>query len=147
MQGGGDIPLTPDERARLERLEKRIAASADNIEQALDFVDRLADSGVLAGMTAGLEEFDENFSAMTRPDVMTMVANIMMLLGLLSQLPYEGGFKLAMDGPEAIERAYPRFRERTEPMHVREAIEILRSADVAAALELMVAVLRSQRGA
>jgi uncharacterized protein YjgD (DUF1641 family) len=139
--------LTPGERARLERLQKRLAASADNIEQALDLVDRLADSGVLAGVTAGLEEFDENFSAMTRPDVMTMVANMMMLLGLLSQLPYEGGFKLAMDGPEAIERAYPRFRERSEPMRMREAVEIMRSPDVAAALELMVAVLRSQRSA
>ena len=147
MQGASDSSLTPDERARLERLEKRIAASADGIEQALDFVDRLADSGVLAGMNAGLEEFDENFSAMTRPDVMTMVANMMMLLGLLSQLPYEGGFRLAMDGPEAIESAYPRFRERTDPMRMREAIEILRSPDVAAALEMLVAVLRSQRGA
>jgi uncharacterized protein YjgD (DUF1641 family) len=147
MQAGGDSSPTPDERARLERLEKRLAASADEIEQALDLVDRLADSGVLAGLNAGLEEFDENFSAITRPDVMTMVANLMMLLGLLGQLPYEGGFKLAMDGPEAIGEAYPRFRERQEPMRMREAVEILRSPDVAAALELMVTVLRSQRGA
>ena len=144
MEAGGDS-LTPDERARLARLQKRLAASADNIEQALDLVDRLADSGVMAGVTAGLEEFDENFSAMTRPDVMTMIANMMMLLGLLSQLPYEGGFRLAMDGPEAIEGAYPRFRERQDPMRVREAIDILRSPDVAAAIEMMVAVLRSQR--
>ena len=51
-----------------------------------------------------------------------------------------------MDGPEAIGEAYPRFRERTEPMKLREAIEILRSPDVAAAMEMLVAVLRSQRG-
>ena len=51
MQAGGDSSLTPDERARLERLEKRLAASADQIEQAIDLVDRLADSGVLAGNT------------------------------------------------------------------------------------------------
>ena len=36
--------------------------------------------------------------------------------------------------------------DRTEPMKLREAIEILRSPDVAAALEMLVSVLRSQRG-
>ncbi len=142
-----DNALTPDERAALERVQKRIAASADEIEQAIDMVERLADSGVLAGMNAFLGEFDENFSALTRPDIMTMVANLMMLAGTLGQVPYEGGFKLAMEGPPAIAEAYPRFRERTEPMSIREAVRIMRSPDVAAALEMMVAVLRSQRGA
>ena len=139
-------PLTPEERAALDRLEKRLARNAGQVEQALELVERLADSGLLAGINSGLEEFDENFSALTRPDVMTMVANLMMLMGLLGQLPYEGGFKLAMDAPQAISDAYPRFRDRTEPMKLREAIEILRSPDVAAALEMLVSVLRSQRG-
>ena len=142
----GDEPqLTPEERAALARLELRLARNADQVEQALEIVERLADSGLLAGMNSILGEFDENFSALTRPDVMTMVANLMMLLGTLGQIPYEGGFKLAMDGPEAISEAYPRFRSRSEPMKLREAIQILRSPDVAAAMELMVAVLRSQR--
>ncbi len=139
-------PLTPAERAALERLEKRLARNAGQVEQALEMVERLADSGLLAGVNSILEEFDENFSALTRPDVMTMVANLMMLMGTLGQIPYEGGFKLAMDAPAAISEAYPRFRDRTEPMKLREAIHILRSPDVAAAMELMVAVLRSQRG-
>ena len=139
-------PLTPEERAALDRLERRLARNADQVEQALDMVERLADSGLLAGLNSGLEEFDDNFSALTRPDVMTMVANVMMLMGVLGQLPYEGGFRLAMDAPQAISDAYPRFRDRTEPMKLREAIEILRSPDVAAALELLVSVLRSQRG-
>jgi uncharacterized protein YjgD (DUF1641 family) len=143
---GDSPPLTPDERAALERLEKRLARSAGQVEQVLEMVERLGDSGLLAGMNSILEEFDENFSALTRPDVMTMVANLMMLLGLLGQLPYEGGFKLAMDAPAAIDDAYPGFRERSEPMSLREAIAILRSPDVAAAVELVVAVLRSQRG-
>ena len=138
--------LTAEERVALERLQRRLARSAAEVEQALELVERLADSGTLAGINSGLAEFDENFSALTRPDVMTMVSNLMMLLGTLGQIPYEGGFKLAMDGPEAIAKAYPRFRERTEPMKLREAIEILRSPDVAAAIELLVTVLRSQRG-
>lgn len=141
----GQGALSPQEQAALERLQARLARNAGQVEQALETIEHLADSGILAGMNAILEEFDENFSALTRPDVMTMVANLMMLLGLLGQLPYEGGFRLAMDGPEAVERAYPRFQQRTEPMKLREAIEILRSPDVAAAIELLVTVLRSQR--
>ncbi len=141
-----DAPLTPEERAALTRLQRRLARSADEVEQVIDLAERLADSGLLAGVNEFVGEFDESFSALTRPDVMTMVANLMMLLGLLGQLPYEGGFKLAMDGPAAIERAYPRFRERTEPMKPREALEVLRSPDVAAAIEALLAVLRSQRG-
>jgi uncharacterized protein YjgD (DUF1641 family) len=146
VPGDDSASLTPEERSALERLQKRMARNADQLEQALEMVDRLADSGLLAGMNSILEEFDENFSALTRPDLMTMVANLMMLMGTLGQIPYEGGFKLAMDGPQAIREAYPQFRDRTEPMKLREAIEILRSPDVAAAMELMVAVLRSQRG-
>jgi uncharacterized protein YjgD (DUF1641 family) len=141
-----ETSLTPEESAALARLQKRLARNAGQVEQALAIVERLADSGLLAGVNATLEDFDENFSAFTRPDVMTMVSNLMMLLGTLGQIPYEGGFKLAMDGPDAVRDAYPRFRSRTEPMKLREAIEILRSPDVAAAMELMVAVLRSQRG-
>jgi uncharacterized protein YjgD (DUF1641 family) len=138
-------PLSADERAALERLQARLARNAPAIEQALDLLENLADSGILAGANGAVEDFDENFSALTRPDVMTMVANLMMLLGTLGQIPYEGGFKLAMEGPEAINDAYPRFRERTEPMSMREAVRVLRSPDVAAAIEMMVAVLRSQR--
>ncbi len=140
-----ETELTPDERAALARLERRLARDADQIEQALDLVQRMADSGLLAGANSFVGEFDENFSALTRPDVMTMIANLMMLLGLLGQLPYEGGFKLAMDGAPAIAEAYPQFRDRTEPMKLREAIGILRSPDVAAALGLLVSVMGSQR--
>ncbi|MGZ5388075.1 MAG: DUF1641 domain-containing protein, partial [Solirubrobacterales bacterium] len=129
-----------------ERLQVRLARNAGAIEQALDLVENLADSGLLAGANGVVEDFDENLSALTRPDVMTMVANLMMLLGTLGQLPYEGGFKLAMEGAPAIGEAYPRFRDRTEPLGMREAVAILRSPDVAAALELVLSVLRAQRG-
>jgi uncharacterized protein YjgD (DUF1641 family) len=138
--------LTADERAALERLQVRLARNAGAIEQALDLVENLADSGVLAGANGVIEDFDENFSALTRPDLMTMVSNLMMLLGTLGQLPYEGGFRLAMEGAPAIGEAYPRFRDRTEPLSMREAVTILRSPDVAAALEMLVSVLRTQRG-
>jgi uncharacterized protein YjgD (DUF1641 family) len=137
--------LSVEEREALDRLQLRLARNAPAVEQALELVENLADSGLLAGLNGAVEEFDENFSALTRPDIMTMVSNLMMLLGTLGEIPYEGGFKLAMEGGPAISEAYPRFRDRSEPMGLREAISVLRSPDVAAAIELLVAVLRSQR--
>ncbi|MCX2728422.1 hypothetical protein OO015_13075 [Thermomicrobium sp. 4228-Ro] len=137
---------TPDERERLERLLARLVASVDALEQCIELIDRLASSGLLAGINAVLEEFDETFSAINRPELMGMVANAMMLLGLLSQLRYEPFFDLAMRAPAVMNEAYPRFKRRADRLSVREALDLLRSPEVAAALELLVAVLRAQRG-
>jgi uncharacterized protein YjgD (DUF1641 family) len=137
--------LTSEETVALGRLQKRLAQDAEQVEQALRMVERLADSGLLAGVNAVLGDFDESFNALTRPDLMTMVTNLMMVLGMLSQLPYESTFRLAMDAPEALNEAYPRFRARTQPMSLREALRVVRSPDVAAAMEVLVTVLRSQR--
>lgn len=83
---------TPEQQERLVRLVERIVERADAIEQLLETVELLATSGLLSGINAVLDEFDETFSAINRPELMGMVANVMMLLGLLSQLLYEPFF-------------------------------------------------------
>ncbi|HZC99638.1 MAG TPA: hypothetical protein VFA46_05445 [Actinomycetes bacterium] len=139
--------LTPEQQQQtLERLRARIVQNADAIDQVLDTVELLAGSGVLAGLNAVLDEFDDNFSAATRPELMSMAANAMMLMGVLSQLRYEPFFDLAMQTPAVMNEAYPRFRRRTERLGLREAVNLLRSPEVAGALELLVSVLRAQRG-
>uniref|UniRef100_A0A7C2BCY0 DUF1641 domain-containing protein n=1 Tax=Thermomicrobium roseum TaxID=500 RepID=A0A7C2BCY0_THERO len=138
--------LTPEQQERLEHLLERVVERADAIEQLLETIDLLAGSGLLAGIRAVLEEFDETFSAINRPELMGMVANAMMLLGLLSQLRYEPFFDLAMRAPAVMNEAYPAFKQRTQRLGLREALELIRSPEIAAALELLVAVLRAQRG-
>ena len=142
-----DDELTPEDRGALDRLLVRIARNAEAIEQVLDTVELLGSSGAIAGFNAGLDEFDDNFSAATRPELMSMIANGMMLLGVLSELRYQPFFDLAMHAPAVMNEAYPRFRQRREKLGVREAIDLLRSPEIAALLELLVAVLRAQRGA
>ena len=142
-----DDELTPEDRGALDRLLVRIARNAEAIEQVLDTVELLGSSGAIAGLNAGLDEFDDNFSAATRPELMSMIANGMMLLGMLSELRYQPFFDLAMHAPAVMNEAYPRFRQRREKLGVREAIDLLRSPEIAALLELVVAVLRAQRGA
>lgn len=134
--------LSPEEQAAADRILARIAQSSEAIEQTLDLLDHLADSGNLAAITGVLEDFNENFSAVTRPDLMTMVANLMMLMGLLSQIDYEPFFSLAMKAPDAVNSAWPAFVKRREKLGVRETIELFRSPEVASALEMMAAVIR-----
>lgn len=139
--------LTAAERQQLDRLLVRIARNADAIEQGLVAVERAADAGLLAGLNAVLGEFDENFSATTRPEFMGMVANGMMLLGALSQITYEPFFRTAMRLPPAVNEAWPPFRGRRERLSIREAMTLLRSPEMAALLELVVAVSRAMRDA
>ncbi len=138
-----DQTLSPGEQAAANRILARIAKSSDSIEQTLDLLDELADSGNLAAVTGVLADFNENFSAITRPDVMTMVANLMMLMGLLSQVDYEPFFTLAMKAPDALNDAYPKFQKRKEKLGLMEAMELFRSPEVAGALEMMVGVMRA----
>jgi uncharacterized protein YjgD (DUF1641 family) len=141
-----DHELTAQDRRALDRLLVRIARNAEAIEQVLDTVELLGSSGAIAGLNAALDEFDDNFSAATRPELMSMIANGMMLLGMLSELRYQPFFDLAMHAPAVMNEAYPRFRQRRDKLGLREAIDLLRSPEIAAALELLVAVLRAQRG-
>jgi uncharacterized protein YjgD (DUF1641 family) len=138
--------MTPDQEQTIQRLQTRIVRNADAIEQLLDTVELLAGSGLLAGLNAVLDEFDDNFSAGTRPELMGMIANAMMLMGVLSQLQYQPFFDLAMRAPAVMNEAYPRFQERTRRLGLREAIGIMRSPEMAGALQLLVSVLRAQRG-
>lgn len=138
--------LTAEEREALNRLLVRLAENADGVEQAVELVGQLGRSGVLTGLQAGVEDLDESFSAAMRPELMGMVTNLMMLLGVLSQVSYEPFFDLATRTPPALDDGYRRFQKRQERLSLREALELMRSPEVAAALETMVAVLGAQRG-
>jgi uncharacterized protein YjgD (DUF1641 family) len=137
--------LSPADQEAATRLLARLVRSSEAIHQVLDVIDHLAESGNLAAIDGFLEDFDENFNAITRPDLMTMIANLMMLMGAVSQIDYAPFFAAAMDTPAAVNAAYPAFEQRTRKLGFGEAVEVLRSPEVAGALELLVAVLRSLR--
>lgn len=133
-------------RADLDALAERVAQSAPAIGELLTTLDRLSDSGTLAALNAVLEEFDENFSAINKPDFMTMVANGMMLLGTLSELSYEPFFNTAMHVPEVMNAEYPAFVAQDAPS-LLETLRLVRSPELRSALRLAVAILQAQRRA
>jgi uncharacterized protein YjgD (DUF1641 family) len=144
----GDAPreLTDAERQTVDRVLLKLAENAEGVEALIDLAGHLQRSGALAGLQAGIEDLDENFSALMRPDLMGMVTNLMMLMGVLSQVSYEPFFDLATRTPPALDEGYRGFQERTEKLGLRETATLMRSPEVAALLETMVAVLRAQRG-
>lgn len=146
MADTGPRQLTAEEQEALDRVLVRLAENADGVEAMIDLAGHLSRSGVLAGLQAGLEDLDENFSAAMRPELMGMVANVMMLLGLMSQMSYEPFFDLAMRTAPELDEGYRRFQAREERLGLREAVELMRTPEVAALLQTMVAVLRAQRG-
>jgi len=138
--------LTDAEREAVDRVLVRLAENAEGVEQMIGLVGHLHRSGALAGLQAGIEDLDENFSAVMRPELMGMVTNPMMLMGVLSQVSYEPFFDLATRTTPTLDEGYRDFQERTEKLGLRETVELMRSPEVAALLQTMVAVLRAQRG-
>ncbi|MDQ7828581.1 MAG: hypothetical protein QN158_07215 [Armatimonadota bacterium] len=139
----GEVSVRDVDRQALDRVLAKLAEHADAVEQLLDVVGRLQRSGLLAAVDGVMEEFDEQFSAATRPELMTLVANAMMLLGVLGQVRYEPLFRLALYAAQAANEKLA--QPRTRPMRVREVWQALRSPEVAQALEVLLAALRALR--
>ncbi|MDR5682617.1 MAG: hypothetical protein QN163_01130 [Armatimonadota bacterium] len=131
------------DREATNRLLTKLVEHAEAAEQLLDVVGRLQRSGLLAAVDGVLAEFDEQFSAATRPELMTLVANLMMLLGALGQVRYEPLFRLALYAAQAANEKLA--RPRTRPLSLREAWQVLRSPEVAQAVEVLLAALRAMR--
>jgi uncharacterized protein YjgD (DUF1641 family) len=146
VTANGSTQLSDVEREAYDAIVARVAQSSDGLFQALDLVDSLADSGTLAALNAIFEDFDENFSALTRPDLMGMVANLMMVMGVLSQLKYEPFFNLAMHTAPDLNKAYDNSHDRPEKMSMREMMGMMRSPEFASAMRTLDVVLKSQQG-
>ncbi len=138
-----EVNARQPEREATDRLLAKLAEHADAVEQLLEVVGRLQRSGLLAAMDGVLAEFDEQFSAATRPELMTLLANLMMLLGALGQVRYEPLFRLALYAAQAANEKLA--RPRTRPLGLGEAWQVLRSPEVAQAVEVLLAALRAMR--
>ncbi len=138
-----DTGVRPVDREAVDRVLAKLAEHADAVEQLLEVVGGLGRSGLLAAAAGVLEEFDEQFNAATRPELMTLVANLMMLVGALGQVRYEPLFRLALYAAQAANEklAQPRIK----PLGLGEAWRMLRSPEVAQALEVVLATLRALR--
>ncbi len=129
--------------ADLQRVLDKVAAHAEAVEAFVEILGKLHRTGLLAAVDGVLEEFDEQFSAATRPELMTMVANFMMLLGTVGQLRYEPFFRAAMYAPQAVNETLDRLDRKPKTLGVRELWALLHNPQVAAAVEVLVEALRA----
>ncbi len=131
------------DREALDRLLAKLAQHQEAIEQLLAVIGRLQRTGLLAAVEGLLEEFDEMFSAATRREFMTLMANLMMIAGALGQVRYETLFRLAMYAAQAANEKLA--QPRTRPLGLMEMWRMLRSPEMAQALEVMLAALQALR--
>ena len=106
---GANISL-PEEKAKdLEAIVEKIVQNREAIEQLLDVIEKLKETGVLSAISALAEGFEEGFNSVVKPELMASIANAMMFLWLLGSLDHEMLFSLASRLPKAMEEARKEF--------------------------------------
>lgn len=122
-------------------LLKELSDNAESIAELIRLSKTLKESGTLALLESFLESTDENFNALLRPDTMRAVGNLMMLVYLLSSLNNSMLMKAAESVPPCIDKAVDTASNNMRPIGILEAIRILRSPEVGAALRSLHAAL------
>lgn len=122
-------------------LLKELSDNADSISELIRLSKALKESGTLAILESVLEMTDENFNALLRPDAVRALGNLMMLVYLLSSLNNAMLMKAAEGVPPCLDKAVNSASENMRPIGILEAIRILRSPEVGAALRGLYAAL------
>lgn len=73
-----DIP--EDKAEKLTKLLEALADNVDGLESLLRTVSKLNESGILAALEGFAEGFDEGFNYMARPELMSAIGNLMIII-------------------------------------------------------------------
>jgi len=137
----------PEEKAeKLTKLLERLADSSEAIEDLLTTIDKLKDTGLLAGLKALSESFEEGFNYMIKPELLGSIGNMMMLIYFLSKLDHSKVYEFADKVPECLNKAYEEFKNSEDKKAgLFELIKIMRSPEFFSMLKAMQKVLRCLR--
>ena len=103
------ISLAEEKVKDLEAIVEKIAQNKEAIEQLLDVIEKLKETGALSAISALAEGFEEGFNSVVKPELMASVANAMMFLWLLGSLDHEMLFSLASKLPKVMEESRKEF--------------------------------------
>ncbi len=137
--------ITEEEAQRLAKLVKELAENADALESLVRLARKLKESGLLAIVEAVAETGAEGFVAATRLELMSMVANMMMVAYMIGQLNHELMMEATESVPRCLDEAYREFSKDHRKMGLFELLSIVRSPEFTAALKAMQQMLRCFR--
>ncbi len=106
-------------------------------------LDRVYESGLLVALSALMENFDEGFNSIAKPDLMAALANIMLLIWMAGNLDHEMLFNAAQTFPEAMRAARQEFEaaEQRKPS-LLELLRIMRQPEFYRLLRAISAFLK-----
>ena len=137
----------PEEKAeKLAKLLERIADNADALEQLLDTLEKMKDTGLLEGISALAESFEEGFNYLMRPELMGAMGNMMMLIYFISRLNHPMIYEVAENTPPCIEKAWEEFKKTpNKKAGFFELLDLMRSPEFYGMMRAMKAMLECMR--
>ncbi len=137
----------PEEKAeKLAKLLEKLADNADALEQLLDTLEKMKDTGLLAGVSALAESFEEGFNYLMRPELMGAMGNMMMLIYFISKLNHPMIYEVAENTPPCIEKAWEEFKKTPEKKAgFFELLDLMRSPEFYGMMRAMKAMLECMR--
>ncbi len=135
--------MTEEKQQQALALLDKILEKQEAIEDVLEYIEKVHESGILAALETLVGEFDEGFNAISRPDLMASIANMMLLVWMVGNLDHEMLFNMAQKLPVAMQTAREEF-ERTahEKPSIWEMIRLLKSPEFYRLLKSLHAALQ-----
>jgi uncharacterized protein YjgD (DUF1641 family) len=121
----------------LERLVESLVEAKDALTQMARIAAKLKETGMLDVLEAFLDSSAEQFNAIARADIMSMVANMMMAAWILGQIPHAMLVELSNKIPSCTQAAKEEFDKTDKKLGLMEMLNIVRSPEFAAALKAM----------
>lgn len=138
------MALTPEQQQAAQELLEKILERKEAIECLLEHIDRIYESGILVALSALLENFDEGFNSIAKPDLMAALANIMLLIWMAGNLDHEMLFQAAQTFPEAMRAARQEFEATPERKpSILELLRLIRQPEFYRLLRTMQAFLKA----
>ncbi len=137
----------PEEKAeKLARLLEKLADNADALEDILEALAKMKDTGLLAGTRALAESFEEGFNYLMRPEFVASIGNMMMLLYMISKMDHPMMFEMADKMPPCIKKAYDEFMQApSKRAGLMELLNLMRSPEFYAMMRAMRVMLSCAR--
>lgn len=144
MSGGAQTREISQEE--LEEVVGVLVESKDALIQLARIATKLHRSGVLSVLETLVDEAEGEFNAIAKPELMGMVANLMMLGYILGSIN-QGVILSLMDKlPRCLEEAHKEFNKDHEKLGLLEMLNLVRSPEFAALLKAMQKALSCLKG-
>ena len=138
--------LPEDKAEKLAKLLERLADNVETLEQLLDTLDKMRETGLLAGVSALAESFEEGFNYLMRPELMGAMGNMMMLIYMISRLNHPMIYEMAENTPPCIQKAWEEFKKTPDKKAgFFELLDLMRSPEFYGMMRAMKAMLSCMR--